>query len=156
MSNCAVQMRQEGGVIRFDMPSSVGLLDAVVRQCERTLKEISNNELSSVTVVLREMLKNAIVHGNRNEEQRRVQVSLECLNGREFWITGADEGSGFDYRSVNAGVPSDPRTIEKRGYILIGNISKALLFNDRGNSVTAWVAVDDWAHSNRREMARDE
>lgn len=143
MSDRAVPILKEARAISFNMPSRIGLLDSVVHTCELELKAFSACELFNVTIVLRELLSNAIVYGNKCSPGRRVRVHVQCLSDREFKISVADEGCGFDCKSLNADIPEDPARLGKRGYILIGNISHAVLFSSKGRCVTAWVGVDE-------------
>jgi anti-sigma regulatory factor (Ser/Thr protein kinase) len=55
-----------------------------------------------MTVALRESVVNAIKHGNRNDESRRVTVDF-VMDGPSLEVAVRDEGTGFDV----AGVP-DP------------------------------------------------
>ncbi len=141
MSDCAVEIQRESSAIRFDVPSRIDLLDSTLHACEFALKDYCPYDLANVLVVLRELLGNAIVHGNKNVDTKLVRGSVERVNEREFMITVADEGNGFNYRDMHPEIPEDPRHAKKRGYILIGHIAHAVLFNAKGNCVTAWVTV---------------
>jgi len=142
VSSCLFEIVRAGMTVTFEMPSRPDLIDEVVWQCDLALREISSLDVVGVMLVLRELLSNAIVHGNKSAVERTVRACVECVHGCEFRISVEDEGHGFDYHTMNVDVPEDPRQVRKRGYILIGNIVQALMFNEKGNHVTAWVAAD--------------
>jgi anti-sigma regulatory factor (Ser/Thr protein kinase) len=58
-------------------------------------------------------------------------------------ITVADQGKGFDYRSLDFALPDRPAHLERRGYILIGNMADAVRFNGAGNVVTAILKMNE-------------
>jgi len=117
--------------------SEAQMVDRVLTEIRRFLAAWKVTEDHRLSLVVRELLLNAIVHGNGNEPDRRVRFELQHLRDRQFKITVEDEGSGFDYRSVNMELPDDPRLLRQRGYILIKSLSEQLSFNSRGNCVTA-------------------
>ena len=98
-------------------------------------------DAGSAVIVLRELLANAIAHGNRNELSRMVRCRVERLAGEAFRIVVQDEGDGFDTASVDMTFPDDPRNMLRRGYVLVRRICRQLEFNDRGNQVAAVVAA---------------
>lgn len=86
-----------------------------------TLKQIKIDENRSdwVTLSLREAVNNAVLHGNKLDPQKKVEVEIEFLEG-EVFIRIWDEGEGFDPNSL-----SDPTKEENllkphgRGIFLI-------------------------------------
>ena len=74
-----------------------------------------------VDMAVREAVTNAMVHGNREDETKSVEVIFNCLaNALEIEVR--DQGEGFDPASVPD--PTDPANILKtsgRGIFLIRN-----------------------------------
>ena len=52
-----------------------------------------------LSVPLIESTKNAIIHGNKNNVQKKVTISIQ-KNDKEIQCSVSDEGSGFDYDSI--------------------------------------------------------
>jgi anti-sigma regulatory factor (Ser/Thr protein kinase) len=92
-------------------------------------------------LVLRELLMNAVYHGNGNDHGRSVAFDVEYLGQEQFRVSVEDEGRGFDYSALDLTIPDDPRRMRNRGYIVIRKICSSLKFNDRGNRVTVEVDI---------------
>jgi serine/threonine-protein kinase RsbW len=72
-----------------------------------------------VEMAVREAITNAIVHGNREDEAKAVEVTFNCLE-HALEIEVRDQGKGFDPSNVPD--PTDPANILKtsgRGIFLM-------------------------------------
>jgi len=70
-------------------------------------------------VAVREAITNAMVHGNKEDEAKTIELTLNCL-GRELEIEVKDQGEGFDPTSIPD--PTEPANILKtsgRGIFLM-------------------------------------
>jgi serine/threonine-protein kinase RsbW len=89
----------------------------------------------NILISLTEAVNNAIIHGNRQDESKMVEVRTETRNGR-LAILVRDEGRGFDYSNV-----PDPTTPERvcecggRGVFLMRQLSDKCRFHDNGRTV---------------------
>jgi serine/threonine-protein kinase RsbW len=99
----------------------------------------------NLRVGLTEALANAMLYGNGQDPHKRVRV--EVLVGPDS-ITArvTDQGAGFDPDSV-----PDPRLPQNllreggRGLFLMRELLDEVLFNERGNSVTLVLRLDEGA-----------
>ena len=113
---------------------------AVVAACKRFLQKRGAPEGAATMVVFRELINNAIEHGNRNASESGVYARIEHLGDSHFAVTVQDKGDGFDYQRVAKGpLPEDPRKVCHRGYFLIRSLSDRIEFNEKGNHITAYV-----------------
>lgn len=64
---------------------------------------------AELEIALREALANAVMHGNRQDQTKKVLVRAYCDPTKGFVIAVRDEGSGFDPKAV-----PDPRDEERR------------------------------------------
>jgi len=72
-----------------------------------------------IDMAVREAITNAMVHGNKEDEAKTVEVTLNCL-GHELEIQVRDQGEGFDPTSIPD--PTDPANVLKtsgRGIFLM-------------------------------------
>ncbi len=116
---------------------------AVVAACKRFLQKRGAPEGAATMVILRELISNAIEHGNKNAAENGVYARVEHLGESHFAVTVQDKGEGFDYRRVAKGpLPEDPRKVRHRGYFLIRSLSDQIEFNEKGNRITAYVTED--------------
>ena len=79
-----------------------------------------------IDVAVREAITNAMVHGNKEDEAKTVELTLNCL-GRELEIEVKDQGEGFDPTSIPD--PTDPANILKtsgRGIFLMRTFMDAV------------------------------
>jgi len=80
-------------------------------------------------------VRNAIVHGNRNDPAKSVTVTY-WVDAGKVNIEVADEGAGFDYKNLPN--PTAKENIMKnsgRGVYLIRRLMDRVEFNEAGNVI---------------------
>jgi len=95
----------------------------------------SEHEIHSIHLALEEALVNAIRHGNRSDDEKRVFVSCK-LSADRLWIQIRDEGAGFNPEDVPD--PTDAEHLEipsGRGIMLMRAFMSRVEYNDVGNCV---------------------
>lgn len=124
---------QELITIRF--PSREDLVSSMMEDVRVRMQGIGFQETLEIKVVLRELLENAIRHGNGGEASREVGVSVGA-NEKYLSITVSDQGKGFDVQRLNLELPfGDPRFVKNRGLVLIQALSSRMIINAPGNRV---------------------
>jgi serine/threonine-protein kinase RsbW len=83
--------------VRLDIASRLDMLDMVQTVLSHLAGVVGFDEESIhyMTVALRESVVNAIRHGNKGDEQRRVVVEFET-GDRTLEVRVQDQGRGFD------------------------------------------------------------
>ena len=95
----------------------------------------SRAELALETAV-REALANAVIHGNREDPQKRVYVNCRCALDGEVSITIRDEGQGFDPQMLPDPTHPDNRLRPHgRGILLMRALMDEVVFQDGGAAV---------------------
>ena len=97
----------------------------------RIEETIYGNVLVSVT----EAVNNAIVHGNKEDKNKKVRLALK-QNKKSVRFIVEDEGVGFDHNTLPD--PTNPKNIEKvkgRGIFLIKSLSDKTTFKQGGRVV---------------------
>ena len=97
----------------------------------RIEESIYGNVLVSVT----EAVNNAIVHGNKEDKNKKVRLALK-QNKKSVRFVVEDEGVGFDFDNLPD--PTNPKNIEKvkgRGIFLIRSLSDKTTFKRGGRTV---------------------
>lgn len=92
---------------------------------------IYGNVLVSVT----EAVNNAIVHGNKEDKNKKVRLGLK-QNKKSVRFVVEDEGIGFDYNNLPD--PTNPKNLDKvkgRGIFLIKSLSDKTTFKRGGRVV---------------------
>jgi serine/threonine-protein kinase RsbW len=94
-------------------------------------------------VSLTEALSNAMLYGNRQDPGKRVRLEV-VLGQTEIRVRVTDEGRGFDHHQIPD--PTSPTNLTKpggRGVFLMRQLMDEVHFNERGNSVTLVLRLDD-------------
>tara|TARA_B100000886_G_C20363934_1_gene466479 strand:- start:401 stop:790 length:390 start_codon:yes stop_codon:yes gene_type:complete len=97
--------------------------------------EIKDSIYGNVLVSVTEAVNNAIVHGNKEDKNKKVKIIL-YKNKKSVRFVIEDEGIGFDYNNLPD--PTSPENIEKikgRGIFLIKNLSDKAKFKNGGRVV---------------------
>jgi serine/threonine-protein kinase RsbW len=123
------------------LPSDLDLVDAVCRDARSLLACHGQVDcVFAVDLLLREFLNNAIVHGNRRDRARQVEVTMQL--GRDWIVlTIADQGPGFDWRAQRRAPPADDAT-SGRGLAIGAEFAQRMKFNREGNQVMLWINKD--------------
>ena len=93
-----------------------------------------SGEAFSVCLVMREALTNAVKHGNRCDDQKRVRYVLGFENGL-LTMEVEDEGNGFDWRTAVDRQPSLDAE-HGRGIIIMQRYAFECRYNEKGNRLT--------------------
>jgi serine/threonine-protein kinase RsbW len=113
------------------------------------------NDLSrfgfAVELLARECLSNAVIHGNRNNGDKTVVLSLD-LGLKWIRLQVEDEGSGFPWRKARR-KGLDSSTPSGRGLRLYELYAQRVQFNRRGNQVTLWISRTNAKGKEDCEMA---
>jgi serine/threonine-protein kinase RsbW len=112
-----------------------------LRKVEKFIDEISSEcKLSSelygnILIATLEASNNAIVHGNKLNENLDVKITASFKENVLF-ISIEDTGKGFDYKHIPD--PTSPENIENvsgRGVFLMEKLSDKLIFKNNGSIV---------------------
>jgi len=146
---------EDDNFIEFKFSSEIKMVNKIIKEIRGFLENYNIDEDNNIILILRELINNAIEHGNKKDKERTVSVSLTHLSDERFKIVVADEGNGFDYTNINYRMSDDPTQIRSRGFSLINSYADDIEFNDFGNVVTVYVTasqttqfhvkdVDEW------------
>ncbi len=126
--------------VSFKFSSDFFLVDLVLSELDAFFKKAYVETTFEFKVIVRELLINAVEHGNQNRKSKVVFCKIEQLDDGRFCITVEDQGKGFDYKSLNMDMPTDPLQDRNRGYALINAFSERLEFYEAGKRISAFVA----------------
>lgn len=120
--------------LRAKFPADLCEVDAF---CAKVRVWLVDNYLQThvfaVELLLREALNNAVLHGCGNDPGKKVTAGVS-VSERWIRLEVADEGSGFDWRKLDAVVPGG-ETASGRGHIIFGQYADDYHFNHVGNQV---------------------
>jgi serine/threonine-protein kinase RsbW len=120
------------------MPSDVKTISLVLDRVIRLIEEsrcVTGEELA-VELALREALNNAIVHGNRLDPGKLVQVYCRCELGKELSLIVRDQGTGFDPNGIpDPLAPENLQAEHGRGILLMRSQMDDVSFERGGTEV---------------------
>ena len=89
-----------------------------------------------VRLAVQEAVMNAVEHGNKNDNRKRVTVEY-TVDDEKVGVTVTDEGSGFNPETVPDPTLEENLLKERgRGLFLIRNLVDRAYHNERGNQIT--------------------
>lgn len=97
--------------------------------------KLNHEKEHQIMLVLSEAVTNAILHGNKRDPEKTVELTAKITSGT-ITLTVADQGAGFDYNKV-----PDPRKQENllktggRGVWLIREFADRVAYFDNGSKI---------------------
>lgn len=117
--------------IVVNLPSDfkfLGAVDAAVQDLAREFA-FSQDTINDVTTALIEACSNAIEHGNKFDNDKRVEVSLR-FNGEGLVARITDQGAGFDFDAkLSQSGPTDPMSERGRGLMIMQAFCDSMSFS---------------------------
>jgi serine/threonine-protein kinase RsbW len=88
--------------LRYSVCSQIAAISPFIGHLMRfiTSFQTENGSAADIELALREALTNAVIHGNREDVNKRVYVACRCYRNGEVLITVRDEGEGFDTNAI--------------------------------------------------------
>jgi serine/threonine-protein kinase RsbW len=123
---------------RLKIESSINNLRIVENAIDEVINEIgiTQENYGKILVSTLEAVNNAIMHGNKFEKEKFVDVEISYKN-KNLKIKIKDEGKGFVPEEVPD--PTIPRNLEAlngRGIFLMSKLADNIKYSKRGNEVT--------------------
>lgn len=122
----------------LQLPSRIDSITTVENFID-TLSErykLSDEIYANVLTCLSEATVNAIIHGNKENADKKVYINLEVVEDKRLIFTVSDQGNGFDFNSLPD--PTAPENLENltgRGVFIIKRLADQCIFNSRGNEI---------------------
>ncbi|TWI64840.1 anti-anti-sigma factor [Desulfobotulus alkaliphilus] len=134
-------IQENGSELHFSIASDMALVDRFVALAKEFMERQGTTRFSEIIIVLRELLINAVEHGNTKNRSLIVEGTLEALGQDRFCIRVQDEGRGVDASTLSFTMPEDPSQDRSRGFALIHAFSDEVRFSQSPSTITAWVSV---------------
>jgi len=155
-------------IYKTSVQSSINSVDLVEKELISNLQsnygKVNDCTLFELKVIINEILKNAIGHGNREESSKCVKVSA-CVSMKDVMvIVVEDEGCGYDYsETCRCRKPCDEMTCLfkmsecGRGIMLIRALCDTVKVNAKGNKIVVAKSIfQDITNNKAAEIVRKE
>jgi serine/threonine-protein kinase RsbW len=123
---------------RIKIESSVNNLTIVENAIDELMAEIgiTQENYGKILVSTLEAVNNAIMHGNKFEKDKIVDVEISYKN-EKLRIKIKDEGKGFIPDEVpDPTIPQNIEALNGRGIFLMSKLADQIKYSKRGNAVT--------------------
>jgi serine/threonine-protein kinase RsbW len=135
--------RASGSLLEIDawIPSETKAISPLVDRLMRLIEgsRCVPGEESAVELAFREAVNNAVVHGNRMDAHRLVQIRCRCEVGKGVSIIVRDQGQGFDPNAVPDSLAVNNLEAEHgRGIYLMKMAMDTVSFERGGTEVHMW------------------
>lgn len=123
---------------RLKIESSINNLRIVENAIDEVMNEIGITEenYGKILVSTLEAVNNAIMHGNRFEKNKIVDVEISYKN-EKLKIKISDQGKGFVPEEVpDPTIPQNLESLNGRGIFLMSKLADEIKYSKRGNAVT--------------------
>lgn len=123
--------------IKIQIPSLVDNIRIVESFIDNAKErhEIDDDIYGNIMIAVTESVNNAIRHGNKEDQRKNVNLSMEMIDKRIKFIV-EDEGEGFDFNHLED--PTAPENLENpggRGIFLMKHLSDEVNFSNKGRKV---------------------
>lgn len=125
--------------IHIEIPSQLKFIKGIAHNIIADAKLMGYDEAElhdKIPVTVDEAVTNAIKHGNKFQEDKKVYIDIH-IDVERIKIVVADEGPGFDVKAVPD--PTDPANFLKpsgRGILFMSIGMDEVRFNEKGNILT--------------------
>jgi serine/threonine-protein kinase RsbW len=123
---------------KLRIESSISNLVIVENAIDQVVNEIGITEenYGKILVSTLEAVNNAIMHGNKYEKDKIVDVEISYRN-EKLKIKIKDEGQGFIPEEVpDPTIPQNIEALNGRGIFLMSKLADQIKYSKRGNAVT--------------------
>lgn len=130
--------------INIEIPSlteNIRMIESFIDNAKEKF-HLNDDIYGNIMIAVTEAVNNAIKHGNINNKQKNVSLTLNIdENSIRFRIE--DEGDGFDYKNLPD--PTAPENLAKpggRGIFLMKHLSDDVIFEENGSVVVLEFFID--------------
>ncbi len=115
------------------LPENIRIVESFIDNIKEKYS-LDDDIYGNIMIAVTESVNNAIVHGNKSDNQKNVSLNLSLENS-QIRFTVKDQGTGFDFE--NLADPTLPENLDKpggRGIFLMKNLSDEVNFKDEGST----------------------
>ncbi|MEO0043870.1 MAG: hypothetical protein RL329_3318 [Bacteroidota bacterium] len=115
-------------------PDNVEQVESFVQRITTRLG-VTPDTYGNILISLTEAVNNAIIHGNRSDTSKTVEIRSAKFRDRLSFVV-KDQGRGFDYKSLpDPTAPENRFRCGGRGVFLMRELCDCINFKDNGSAV---------------------
>jgi len=139
--------RDEGGFMKAQLfkktfPSELKCIRTVIEEIMDYLccsfPSLSSEDYFDCKLIYNELLINDVIHGNENDKNKFVSVTIEIIGDDSIYSTITDEGNGFDYNRILKEIEKTDRLFLEsgRGIQLVQSLTNELHYEPSGKRIS--------------------
>ena len=121
-------------------PENLNIVEKLIENIKEEYK-LGEDSYGNILVAVSEAVNNAILHGNKANPEKKVDIGYQCNDNKISFIV-TDEGEGFNH--YNLPDPTAAENIEKpsgRGVFLMKHLSDHIIFSNNGRTVELYFKI---------------
>ncbi|MBN1971431.1 MAG: ATP-binding protein [Candidatus Delongbacteria bacterium] len=122
------------------------MLDQVEKTCESMMQKLEElfgcplKKSFDLKLLFFESMNNAIIHGNKNDNNKLVKVDL-LISDKYLLFKVKDEGVGFNWKERINSI-SDVNNQDGRGFEIFKIYADKIEYNEDGTSLSIYVKIN--------------
>src|SRR5690606_30993382 len=122
--------------IKISIPSLIENITIIESFIDNAKEKFNINDdiYGNIMISVTECVSNAILHGNKQNSKKQVNIELRFLDDQLKFII-EDQCNGFDYQDLSD--PTSPEHLEKtggRGVFIMRHLSDEVEFDENGRN----------------------
>lgn len=103
---------------------------------------LNNTYYGAILMAIEEAARNAIIHGNKQDEKKKVTISFQRKNNG-FMFNVEDQGEGFDFGKIPNPLDVEESEYAKtgKGIYLIKSLADKVDFGTKGKKVSIFFDI---------------
>lgn len=135
------RVEQDESEFTCELSSKHALVDRAVGDFSLFLGGLENGaDLSDITGAIRELLINALEHGNRGDAALPIRFAARRIAAANYLVEISDRGNGFDSGALLAREELAPSQVRTRGLAIVNAVADHLEADGKG-TIKAWFTV---------------
>jgi len=128
-----VMTMEKTGSYLLELPSNAKNISKIEPYVDGIMRSyaLTDGVYGNILISLTEAVTNAIMHGNKQDENKKVIVCVKDICTENITFLVSDEGPGFDPDQL----PDPTATESGRGVFLMRQLSDGVRFADEGRTV---------------------
>ncbi len=131
--------------LRLQIPSiadNIRIVESFIDNAKDEFR-FDDNIYGNIMIAVTESVNNAIVHGNKLDNHKLVDLSMEIAQNNIRFVIH-DQGEGFDFNHLpDPTAPDNVLELGGRGIFLMRNLADEVAFSDDGRTVALTFFLDD-------------
>ena len=113
-----------------------------------TIGDFSDEKRADIRLVISELLINALYHGNKNVNIRKIRLMIRTVEDQKLLIEVEDEGKGLNKKilkdkKISGSIKKASQDENGRGLTLISELTTRLFTTKKGKRVCTLISTRD-------------